>query len=170
MVRFGALEADRSARLFGWRVSHTSVSRGDSPPEKEVDAWIMAVHGERPAGTAPVLRLVCDARQASDGTFLLAACDPPRQLWDAGMARFGAQQLNDRYRSATGTSMTSAGWLAWFAFKVLLECALRARSPAPADLMRVLADTSTHFDGHMGASLRFDASRRLSYPQQRGPR
>jgi len=91
---------------------------------------------------------------------------PAPDLADAGpqaaLERFGAAQLNDRYRAATGHPMSGDVWLGWFAMKVLAESALRSRSVAAADLVGYLARGS--FDGHKGSPLTFDSRRRLQQP------
>lgn len=165
-LEFGAAEADRSARLFGWSVRPDW--RRSAGTSADADAWIMAVGGEAPASTGPVLRVVCDSRVATDVTFMIAPCSSAADVWDPAFERYGAQQLNDRFRSATGTGMTSGAWLGWLAFKILAESALRAQSSDGPALVRALTDPATHFDGHKGIPLRFDAQRRLIHPSSGG--
>lgn len=77
------------------------------------------------------------------------------EAWDARLDRFGADQLNQRFRARFGEGMDSQGWVGWFAVKVLWESTLRARSAQPAGLLRYLADDATQFDGHKGRPLSF---------------
>ena len=39
-------------------------------------------------------------------------------LWDASLERFGATQLNDRYRRRFGVGMDGPAWAGWFAAKL----------------------------------------------------
>ncbi|HEU4699155.1 MAG TPA: hypothetical protein VFS40_08245 [Gemmatimonadales bacterium] len=73
-------------------------------------------------------------------------------LWHPSLARFGADQLNDRYRARHGEGMPAAAWAGWMAAKVALEGWLRAgRTP----LVDHLARPATQFDGHKGWPLSF---------------
>jgi hypothetical protein len=65
-------------------------------------------------------------------------------LWDSRLERYGAAQLNDRYRAFAKRGMDGAAWAGWFAVKVAWESFLRARPV-----------TSMEFDGHKGAPLTF---------------
>jgi hypothetical protein len=166
-VAFGAAEAARTGSLFGWTVELRSPAAAEAE-RADIDALILGVAGPSPRGDVPVLRLVCDPAGEHDGSFTLASCDgDTADLWQPTLERFGAGQLNDRFRSATGTAMTGDAWLAWFAFKVLAESAMRTDSTAPAELVRHLADPATHFDGHKGEPLRFGKGRRLVQPTYR---
>jgi hypothetical protein len=161
-LSFGAAEATRSAMLFGWRV--VRVQAVESGAMAGVNALIMGRPGASPSQELPVLRLTCDAAHPDDGSFMLASCGAAGDVWQPTLERFGARQLNDRFRSATGAPMTSDAWLGWFAFKVLAETVLRAQSADPTVLRLSLAADNTHFDGHKGVTLRFDGGRRLVQP------
>jgi ABC-type branched-subunit amino acid transport system substrate-binding protein len=76
-------------------------------------------------------------------------------LWDQGLERFGASQLNDRYRVAVGSGMDGSAWAGWAAVKIAAESALRARSTEPARLRAYLEAPTTQFDGHKGWPLSF---------------
>jgi hypothetical protein len=78
-------------------------------------------------------------------------------LWHHTLRRFGAEQLNERYRRRFGSEMESAAWTGWIAMKMLAEAALRGRSTTPLDLARYLSRPATRFDGHKGQPLTFDA-------------
>jgi hypothetical protein len=71
--------------------------------------------------------------------------------WHPALARYGAKDVNDRYRKQTGGSMTAEAWMAWFAVKALVDSALRATGSD-----RCLALARARFDGHKGRPLRFD--------------
>jgi ABC-type branched-subunit amino acid transport system substrate-binding protein len=76
-------------------------------------------------------------------------------LWDSSLERYGAAQLNDRYRHATGQPMSSAAWTGWFAVKVIQETIERAQSTVPRALRDHLEKPATGFDGHKGELLTF---------------
>ena len=48
-------------------------------------------------------------------------------LWSSMLERFGASQINDRYRDKYGTGMDGGAWAGWAAVKFGAEAALRAR-------------------------------------------
>jgi ABC-type branched-subunit amino acid transport system substrate-binding protein len=70
-------------------------------------------------------------------------------LWGSTLERYGAAQINDRYRAKYGVGMDGAAWAGWAAVKIASEAALRARSSEPAQLLAYLESPST-FDGHKG--------------------
>jgi hypothetical protein len=73
--------------------------------------------------------------------------------WDARLERFGADQLNQRFRARQGVGMDSQGWAGWFAVKMLWESSLRARTTAPAALLVWVRSDAAQFDGHKGRPL-----------------
>ena len=77
--------------------------------------------------------------------------------WLPTLERYGAEQLNDRHRAATGKPMDERGWSAWFAVKAVAEASMRARSVEPAAIARWLARADAQLDGHKGAPLSFRA-------------
>jgi ABC transporter substrate binding protein (PQQ-dependent alcohol dehydrogenase system) len=77
------------------------------------------------------------------------------ELWSSTLERYGAAQLNDRYRARFGRSMSSAAWAGWVAVKIAWEASLRARSVESNALLRVLESDATQFDGHKGTPLSF---------------
>jgi len=150
-LAFGDAEADRSGRLFGWRISAHDLT---SNPRASVHAIVVDT-GESPrlAAPVPVLRTSC-AHATDPWTFTLVACESRGDVWHRSLEKFGAAQLNDRYAAAMSQPMTPKAWLGWFAMKILAESAWRARSTdarAIADQLRTLS-----FDGHKGIALRFD--------------
>jgi ABC-type branched-subunit amino acid transport system substrate-binding protein len=77
-------------------------------------------------------------------------------LWHHTLQRFGAEQLNDRFRRRFGTEMGSAAWGGWVAMKILTEAALRGGSASSVNLARYLSRRAARFDGHKGEPLAFD--------------
>ena len=73
------------------------------------------------------------------------------ELWDPNLERYGAAQLNDRFKSFAGEKMNGAAWAGWFGVKVAFESFLRGSG----DISRWLASDNAHFDGHKGAPLSF---------------
>jgi ABC transporter substrate binding protein (PQQ-dependent alcohol dehydrogenase system) len=76
-------------------------------------------------------------------------------LWSPALERFGASQLNDRYRTMFKSEMDGGGWAGWMAVKTAAEAALRARSTDPRKMLVYLEANSTAFDGHKGWPLTF---------------
>jgi ABC-type branched-subunit amino acid transport system substrate-binding protein len=79
-------------------------------------------------------------------------------LWSAMLERFGASQINDRYRDKYSTGMDGGAWAGWAAVKFGAEAALRAHSAAPRQLLSYLESPATQFDGHKGWPLTFRVS------------
>ena len=77
------------------------------------------------------------------------------QAWDASLARFGADTLNQRFLTRYHEPMTSAAWASWFAVKVIWESALRQKSADAKQIAEYLLRDSTQFDGHKGTPLSF---------------
>lgn len=86
-------------------------------------------------------------------------------LWSSVLQRFGASQINDRYRDKYAAGMDGGAWAGWAAVKFGAEAALRARSASPSRLLAYLESPATQFDGHKGWPLTF----RLSDHQLRQP-
>ena len=85
--------------------------------------------------------------------------------WDSTLERFGADQLNRRFRISLGRAMTSEAWAGWVAMKVLWEASLRAHSTDPSVLAKTLVDRASRFDGHKGRALSFHVGdHRLDQP------
>ena len=96
--------------------------------------------------------------EASDGMYANAARSGRADsvvLWDASLQRFGASQLNDRYRTMFKSGMSGSAWAGWAAIKVVAEAAMRARSAEPGRLRAYLEAPGTQFDGHKGWPLSF---------------
>ena len=110
--------------------------------------------------------------EASDSMYLAAVAgmrgtggDAP-VLWHAGLARYGAAQLNQRFLRRHGRSADAPAWASWMAMKVLWQVSSESDAPGnAAGLASGLRGKDDGFDGHKGEALRFDsASRQLRQP------
>ena len=81
--------------------------------------------------------------------------------WHAGLQRFGAQELNERYERWAHEPMSAGAWIGWIAIKIAAEASLRLPTVSRAALVGARAPT---FDGHKGVPLRFDRSGVLQQP------
>jgi hypothetical protein len=88
-----------------------------------------------------------DARKLAPGADI--------ELWNPGLEKYGASQLNDRFKAAEGAPMTSASWAGWFAIKVIWESLLRANASDPQSLAYYMSSDAAQYDGHKGAPLSF---------------
>ncbi len=103
----------------------------------------------------------------ASGTFHVAASDAMKRAargggrgagvvaWSPKLEKYGAAQLNDRFRARFELPMDGSAWAGWVAVKMLAETALRARSTHPRVLAVRLSDEQTRFDGHKGWPLSF---------------
>lgn len=188
-LTLGIDEATRTARLFGvaLRVLPADGLAADSVGIARMAAWILAGDARRCDAVRARLRgaavaivdagcrvtdepLAAEVRIHPSPTDSAAAVQEGRDstarvlLWHASLARFGADQLNDRFRRRFGVDMDSDAWAAWAAVKIATEACLRARQRGVATAA-VLLDPGEAFDAHKGAPLRFDpATRRLVQP------
>jgi ABC-type branched-subunit amino acid transport system substrate-binding protein len=86
-------------------------------------------------------------------------------LWSGSLEKYGASQINDRFRSRYHSAMDGSAWAGWVAVKLAAEAALRARSARPTALLAYLESPSTSFDGHKGWPLSFrSADHQLRQP------
>jgi ABC-type branched-subunit amino acid transport system substrate-binding protein len=79
-------------------------------------------------------------------------------LWNERLERFGASQLNDRYRAVAHAGMDGSAWAGWAAIKIASEAALRAGSADASRIRAYLEAATTQFDGHKGWPLSFRAT------------
>ena len=124
------------------------------------------------ASRGPALRDACRRYtfhvEASDAMYDNAlqrgAAAPGREvteravLWSPTLERYGASQVNDRYRAKYGAGMDGSAWAGWVALKIASEAALRARSAKPNAILSYLESPATTFDGHKGWPLSFRSS------------
>ena len=165
---FGAEEAQMTARLF--EREFVLIVRTTVDPEeaaalakrtRNVDAIAGGVTRELSDAIAksarvPFLeiRALTDAGgRAEDGRFRLTPPPSGAITWHHQLERFGAGELNERYKQATGRNMDSEAYSAWLAMKIVLESKLRNR---PIE--------ETRIDGHKGVLLKFDDKRVLQQP------
>lgn len=87
-----------------------------------------------------------EAQGRLDGTVTAA-------LWRPELQRFGAAQLNARFRHRWGRDMTSDAWAGWMAVKMGVEACLRAQSGSPDAIRTYLSRAGVAFDGHKGVAL-----------------
>ena len=73
--------------------------------------------------------------------------------WHPALTRYGADQLNQRFREHFGAAMDSLAWASWMAVMVAAELALRNPSAGRAELAHRLE--TFRFDGHKGRRLSF---------------
>lgn len=86
-------------------------------------------------------------------------------LWHPGLERFGAGQLNDRYRAYANAPMDGFAWAGWAAIKIASEAALRAQSGRAEKILAYLESPTSQFDGHKGWQLSFrSADHQLRQP------
>jgi hypothetical protein len=158
-IAFGFLEARRTAGLFAWEVERAA----------NADSAHVVLQGNNVELTEAPLVLYChpDVRRGLPHAVYLAprpGSQPNTALWQPGLERFGAAQLNERYQAFARDGMTSDAWLGWFALKAATETVLRTQSTDPDTMLAYLRAPGTAFDGHKGQPLRFDDRGELQQP------
>jgi hypothetical protein len=113
----------------------------------------------RPTSSAPT--------ECADRAFHLLSVNAINVLaWHPALERFGAAQLNDRYRKRFGAAMDERAWAGWMSIKILLDAALKTGTSDRCALERFLVGAQGRFDGHKGVPLYFDpATRELVQPR-----
>jgi hypothetical protein len=71
--------------------------------------------------------------------------------WHPGLMKFGAEELNVRFRRRFGQPMDERSWHGWMAVKCAVELALRYPAGNPREQIASLS-----LDGHKGMLLNFD--------------
>jgi len=71
--------------------------------------------------------------------------------WHSGLMKFGAEELNVRFRRRFKQPMDERAWHGWMAVKCAVELALRAPGGNPREKIASLS-----LDGHKGMLLHFD--------------
>jgi hypothetical protein len=169
----GLEEAQHAARLFGGEVRLTKISEsgasghsaiiGDDDAERcarlaraalvmNVSCTADALRGER---CAPMLFHVAPSDTMLADAARIANNDGSATAWDASLARFGADTLNQRFHARFGRPMSPAAWASWMAVKILWEASLRAKSADSAAIAGHLIRETTQYDGHKGRPLSF---------------
>lgn len=75
-------------------------------------------------------------------------------LWHSGLFRFGARELNNRYRQAFDQPMGPQGWASWTAVKLLGDLLVSPPGDEGRDLVERLEE-EVAFDGYKGPPLDF---------------
>jgi hypothetical protein len=73
--------------------------------------------------------------------------------WHHTLERYGAAQLNDRFRARFSRPMPPAAWVGWMAVKIAWESAAGPRATRPP--AERLAGPGARYDGHKGRPLDF---------------
>jgi hypothetical protein len=183
-ARLGAEEASHTGALFGTVVmlrveppaSFDSAHGGGADASPAAPPSVYVVAGDRTTCSLVMLQSqrqavpVFDAGCPSDdgppvatSYSLMPTADRPSiagdssrvELWHWSLARFGGEQLNERFRRRFGARMDSPAWTGWLALKIALDAALHAKATSGAALLRQLASPRAQYDGQKGRPLRF---------------
>jgi hypothetical protein len=154
-ARLGLEEAQRVGELLHVEISSGPTSDfaliGLVPPREETPALFLAA-APPPAAAPPAWNVTSSPafrRQALDrhkDRNDLRAVD-----WHAGLMKFGAEELNVRFRRRFDQEMDERSWHGWVAVKCAVELALRYPGGSPKQRIGEL-----RLDGHKGMMLRFD--------------
>ena len=79
-------------------------------------------------------------------------------LWHESLERYGAGQLNPRFRDRFGVAMNSDAWAGWIAVKIAAETCFRGTTCSAEELLAALERPTARFDGHKGRPLSFRAT------------
>jgi len=85
----------------------------------------------------------------------LAPAGTELTLWSDRLEKYGAAQLNDRFRVAEGAGMRSDDWGGWMAIKVVWESFLRTGKADAVSIASYMSTDGVAFDGHKGVPLSF---------------
>jgi hypothetical protein len=172
-VEFGLSEARHAARLFRRHVDRANAT--DCVLVQHAQVLVYAGEPRQAARVAEQcrnngvvfinalasgdsLRVTCSRFvyhvPASDAMRRAASPSGRVEMWDKSLERFGAGQLNDRYRQAGG-EMSSAEWAGWMAVKIAWEAFLRTSDGSASAIADWLSSDAAQFDGHKGAPLSF---------------
>jgi hypothetical protein len=155
-AEMSANEVRRAATLLKREFAFTALSIEDPPP---AEAEWSAIVAATPREFNSVRGIVVDIASGACGRNGLTLIPPRGQcrnqqcvVWHSSLERFGAGQLNDRFKAA-GIPIDEQAWLGWFAVKLLWESGVRDKHP------RELS-----YDGHKGSALRFSPAGVLMQP------
>ena len=147
-VEFGIAEAKHTASLIGKDV----VLAGPSNTGDVAGAILSDIDHTAVDTTIPTIALSAPTvRPAARCVFVVANKNPNAVAWHSSLTKFGASELNERYRRATGRPMTDSAWKGWYAVKAIAESAMRG-----GDDDRCAALGALEADGHKGEPLAFD--------------
>ncbi|MBV9773595.1 MAG: ABC transporter substrate-binding protein [Gemmatimonadetes bacterium] len=186
-VTLGVEEAARTGALFGQRIELRTVAAGAAERLVRAERPTALIGGWDPASARALGALAdaagvlflnagspADALRGAEcrrNVFHVEASDAMYRdalagdaggatravLWHPALERFGAAQLNDRFRARFHTAMDGPAWAGWMAVKLLWEASLRARTTDPAGVRAWLEREGTQLDGHKGWPLSFRA-------------
>jgi hypothetical protein len=148
-------------RTVAWDAAGLPVLVLTNPPDPTAPSGANATPPPEPPARAAATGEPDDPIAPGSWAFRIRA-EGGRREWDPALERFGAGELNERFRRRAGRPMTADAWCGWVAVKAIAEAALRARSLAPADVADALR--ALRFDGHKGQPLYFDARQQLVQP------
>ena len=155
-AEMSALEVKRAAALLKREFEFTTISaEADAPERAGWTAAIMAVPEGFAAVGTPVINIHNSVCSGDVLTLRPPRCQDDCVLWHHSLERYGAGQLNDRFKAA-GITIDEQAWLGWFAVKLLWEAGVRDKNP------RELS-----YDGHKGTGLRFNRHGVLVQPVYR---
>lgn len=167
-----ALVADGAIALLTGLTPGSTAALATAPPGVPV-VDVLEEDDERESACAPSwLFHVAPGRQRRIAASVVAdsserSDNPAVRAWDPTLEKYGAAQLNARFRARTGAEMGEAAWCGWAAVKAVSDAALRrAASSAPRDAA-ALADALRRgrFDAHKGRALTFaPCTQRLRQP------
>jgi hypothetical protein len=175
-MMFGIEEGQRTAAMFGWELvverSPDSLS-ALSALSALARSGATAVVGDfsdlnNTGGPTSATSLVLDigrsaaatARGCRDSRFRIAPSKATSlPAWHRSLERYGAAQLNERFRKRFETAMDDRAWTAWMAVKILVDAALKSGASDARALETYLLH-SGRFDGHKGVPLSFNATTR----------
>ncbi len=151
----GLDEAHRVGELLHVEITSGPISSfaliGLEPPTEGTKAVFLAA-----ATPTPSSGLAWDV--TSSPAFRRRALDSfkdPKDLrvadWHSGLMKFGAEELNVRFRRRFGQPMDERSWHGWVAVKCAVELALRYPGGDPRERIGDL-----RLDGHKGMMLSFD--------------
>ncbi|HEX6693696.1 MAG TPA: hypothetical protein VF035_03225 [Longimicrobiales bacterium] len=170
-IRFGADEAAHTAALTGARFTLATLLLplpADSSRRMVARAGIVitaVAPSTLDSVIGPVAALVLDVTPWSSpvvcGPRVLrvspgAAALRQARVWHPALERFGAQQLNERYRRFSNRDLDGDAWLGWLAAKLAFELPVRARTTDADSLAAFARSSRARFDGHKGRALLFD--------------
>lgn len=165
----GLSEARRTADLLKvalrWGATSGEVMIGQAAPAREpaVPFLIAGVPEAVPRPPRPLIfRVASSPRRRQEALARQTRRDVRVVDWHPDLERFGAEQVNERFRRRFGRPMDEGAWHGWMAVKIAVELALQIPPGASRTLLSALR--TSVFDGHKGAQLRFGEDHYLDQP------
>jgi hypothetical protein len=148
-----AAEAERAARLLRREFRFTTLT--DTTYRAVRPEWTGIIRASKRNLNLPDRIPVVDiaSAPACERNVFYLRPQVPLAVWHESLERFGAGQLNARFRAAGITRIEDQAWLGWFAVKCLWEAGLRSKQ---------LNEMS--FDGQKGRALVFNRAGSLLQP------